>query len=62
MKATYNNCKTLIEANRYEYRDMMDKLALFLLVNLIGQEDFVELTGMMTMPEPEPPVEETPAK
>lgn len=62
MKATYNNCKTLIEANRYAYQDMMDKLALFLLVNLIGQEDFVELTGMMAAPEPEPPVEKMPTE
>lgn len=60
MKATYNNCKTLIEANRYQYQDMMNKLALFLLVNLITQEDFVELTGLMTPPNP--PVEETPAE
>lgn len=57
MKATYNNCKTLIEAKRCEYQDMMNKLALFLLVNLITQEDFMELTGLMTPPEP--PAEET---
>lgn len=50
MRATYNNCKTLIEANRYQYEDMMSKLALFLLVNLIAQDDFVELTGLMAPP------------
>lgn len=60
MKATYNNCKTLIEAKRYEYQDMMNKLALFLLVNLITQEDFVELSGLMTPPDL--PMEETPAE
>lgn len=51
---TYQNCKTLITNNRYEYGDMMNKLDLFLMLDRITTEQYIELTGMMAVPEPEP--------
>lgn len=54
---TYQNCKTLIENNRYEFNDMMNKLDLFLMLDRITNEQYIELTGMMFKPEepiPEP--------
>ena len=44
---TYRNCKKLIEAGRYEYDDMMNKLDVFLLGNRITEEQYTELVGMM---------------
>ena len=44
---TYKNCKKLIENNRYEYNDMMEKLDVFLLVNRITTEQYYELVKMM---------------
>ena len=44
---TYKNCKKLIENNRYEYNDMMEKLDVFLLVNRITTEQYYELVIMM---------------
>ena len=44
---TYRNCKKLIEAGRYEYNDMMNKLDVFLLGNRITEEQYTELVGMM---------------
>ena len=37
---TYKNCKKLIENNRYEYNDMLEKLDVFLLVNRITTEQY----------------------
>lgn len=60
MSRTYTNCKLLINANRYEYEDMYNKLDLFLMMGRITEEEYVELTGMLTLPEPpaEQPVEQ----
>ena len=44
---TYKNCKKLIENNRYEYNDMMEKLDVFLLVNRITTEQYYELVKIM---------------
>ncbi|MDU6304742.1 MAG: hypothetical protein E6585_23990 [Serratia marcescens] len=44
---TYRNCKKLIEAGRYEYSDMMNKLDVFLLGNRIKQSEYEELVQMM---------------
>ena len=44
---TYKNCKKLIENNRYEYNDMMEKLDVFLLVNRITTEQYYELVKMV---------------
>ena len=58
---TYKNCKLLIENNRYEYDDMYNKLDLFLMMNRITDDEYVELTGMLVEPLPEPePVEPEP--
>ena len=54
---TYRNCKTLITAGRYTYEDMYGKLDLFLLVGRITDEEYIELTGMMSPPELETPKE-----
>lgn len=45
---TYRNCKKLIEAGRYEYDDMMNKLDVFLLADRITQEQYEELIGLMS--------------
>lgn len=45
---TYQNCKKLIMAGRYEKEDMMVKLDVFLLNNRISQEEYKELTAFMT--------------
>ena len=44
---TYRNCKKLIEAGRYEYNDMMNKLDVFLLGDRIAQEQYTELVALM---------------
>ena len=44
---TYKNCKKLIENNRYEDNDMLEKLDVFLLVNRITTEQYYELVKMM---------------
>ena len=44
---TYKNCKKLIENNRYEYNDMLEKRDVFLLVNRITTEQYYELVKMM---------------
>lgn len=49
--STYLAMKTLIQHNRYTYADMSTKLDLFLALNHITMEEFVELTGMMARPE-----------
>ena len=46
---TYKNCKKLIENNRYEYNDMLQKLDVFLLVNRITTEQYYELVKMMEL-------------
>lgn len=54
---TYAILKILIENNRYTYDDMYNKLDLFLALNRITFEQYVELTGMLVAPT----VEEIPA-
>lgn len=44
---TYRNCKKLIEAGRYEYDDMMNKLDVFLLGDRVTQEQYTELVALM---------------
>lgn len=44
---TYKNCKKLIDAERYEYNDMMNKLDVFLLGDRINQEQYEELVKKM---------------
>lgn len=44
---TYRNCKKLIEAVRYEYDDMLNKLDVFLLGDRITQTEYEELVKMM---------------
>lgn len=58
---TYKNCKTLITAGRYEYESMFSMLDLFMMVERITQEEYIELTGMLEKPEEptEPAAEET---
>lgn len=48
---TYKNCKTLITAGRYEYESMFSMLDLFLMVERVTQEEYLELTGMLEKPE-----------
>lgn len=44
---TYKNCKKLIEAGRYEYDDMVNKLDIFLIGDRITQVQYEELVQMM---------------
>lgn len=44
---TYKNCKKLIENDRYEYNDMMQKLDVFLLGNRITVVEYKELVALM---------------
>lgn len=44
---TYKNCKKLIENNRYEYEDMLNKLDVFLLANRITTDEYKELIELM---------------
>ena len=44
---TYKNCKKLIEAGRYEYDDMKEKLDVFLLGDRITKAQYEELVQMM---------------
>lgn len=62
MNRTYENCKLLITAGRYTYEDMFNKLDLFLMIGRITEAEYVELTGLLTPPEPEqtPEPEPTP--
>lgn len=55
---TYAICKLLIINNRYTYEDMFDKLDLFLMLNRISYEEYVELTGMLVPPIAEEVTEE----
>lgn len=59
MNRTYENCKLLITAGRYAYEDMFNKLDLFLMMGRITEAEYVELTGLLTPPEPEPAPEVT---
>ena len=54
MNRTYENCKLIIDAGRYTYEDMFNKLDLFLMMGRITEAECVELTGLLTPPEPEP--------
>lgn len=47
---TYAILKILIENNRYTYDDMYNKLDLFLALNRITFEQYVELSGMLVVP------------
>ena len=44
IKSTYDNCKTLINAGRLTDENI---LSLFLMVNLLTNDQFVELTGLL---------------
>lgn len=60
MNRTYENCKLLITAGRYTYEDMFNKLDLFLMMGRVTEGEYVELTGLLTPPEPEPTPESEP--
>lgn len=59
MNRTYENCKLLITAGRYTYEDMFNKLDLFLMMGRVTEAEYVELTGLLTPPEPMPESEPT---
>lgn len=59
MNRTYENCKLLITAGRYTYEDMFNKLDLFLMMGRVTEAEYVELTGLLTPPEPTPEPEPT---
>ena len=59
MNRTYENCKLLITAGRYTYEDMFNKLDLFLMMGRVTEAEYVELTGLLTLPEPTPEPEPT---
>lgn len=59
MNRTYENCKLLITAGRYTYEDMFNNLDLFLMMGRITEAEYVELTGLLTPPEPTPEPEVT---
>ena len=44
IKSTYDNCKTLIQAGRLTDENI---LSLFLMVGLLTNDQFVELTGLL---------------
>jgi len=44
---TYTYCKKLIEINRYEKEDMLNKLDVFLLNNRITEDEYNELISMI---------------
>lgn len=44
---TVRLCKLLITNDRYTYDDMYAKLDLFLMLNRITEEEYVELTGLL---------------
>lgn len=44
-------CKLLITNDRYTYDDMYAKLDLFLMLNRITEEEYVELTGLLVVTE-----------
>lgn len=46
IKTTYENCKMLIEAQRFTSDDI-GILSLFLMVGAIDNDQYVELTGML---------------
>lgn len=48
---TYLALKTLIINNRYTYDDMYAKLDMFLALDRITMEQYIELTGMLVKPE-----------
>lgn len=54
MNRTYENCKSIINDGRYTYDDMFNKLDLFWLIDRVTEAEYVELTGLLTPPEPEP--------
>lgn len=59
MNRTYENCKSIITAGRYTYDDMFNKIDLFLMMGRVTEAEYVELTGLLTPPEPEPTPEVT---
>lgn len=55
---TYAILKILIDNNRYTYADMFNKLDLFLALDRINYEQYVELSGMLVVPGDIPATEE----
>ena len=63
----YNVIKNLIEHNYYEREDMTNKLNVFMLVNQIAQDQYIELLAIINpveheIKEEEKPVEAEPTK
>lgn len=48
---TYKMLKLLISKNRYTYEDMAHKLDLFFAMGRISEEEYIELTGLLTKPD-----------
>lgn len=44
---TYRNCKKIIEAGRYVYEDMLNKLDVFLLADRMTTEEYKELVEIL---------------
>ena len=47
IKSTYENCKILINAGRLTKDTGLSMLSLFLMVNAITNDQYVELTGLL---------------
>lgn len=45
---TYTYCKSIIERGSYDAEEMRDKLDVFLLADRITQEQYKELTALIT--------------
>ena len=45
---TYTYCKSIIERGNYDAEEMRDKLDVFLLADRITQEQYKELTALIT--------------
>ena len=48
IKSTYENCKILINAGRLTKDSGLSMLSLFLMVSAITNDQYVELTGLLT--------------
>lgn len=49
---TYNNCAYLINKGSYEYKPMLDKVCLFVLLGALTDTESIDLRGMMREPLP----------
>lgn len=60
MSTIYELLKRMISTGNYQREDMQNKLNVFFMVNQITQEQYLELTGLITpKPTPVQPTTET---